>query len=139
MPRIQRITALLASAAALGGLAELAMLRHWNGLQLIPWFILAAIVVVGVLTAGGGPRWLAQTAGVVGIIGALVGVFQHVAGNHAIGAHLLAGWDSMSAAAQWWAAFSGAVGANPALAPGLLALAGTLLIVSVLSPDGREN
>lgn len=132
MLRTHRIVALLATAAALGGLAELGMLRHWAGTQLIPWFVLGLIAIAGVVRALGGPRLLAWTAGGLGLVGSLIGVYQHAAGNLALGPHLVVGWDSMSAAAQWWAAFSGTIAANPALAPGLLGLAGALLLVSTI-------
>lgn len=133
--RIHRLVALLASAAALGGLVELALLRHWAGLQLIPWFVLGLIAVVGGLRAVGGPRIVAQVAGGIGLVGALVGVYQHAAGNHALGPYLVDGWDSLSAVGQWWEAVAGSIAANPPLAPGLLGLAGALLLVSTV----REN
>lgn len=132
LTRLRRATAGLASAAALGGMVELALLRHWDGRQLIPWFILGSITVVGLVTAGGGPARLARATGGLGLLGALAGVWFHVSGNHALGPTLVDGWDSMSPPAQWWEALSGSLGANPALAPGLLGLAGALLIVSVL-------
>lgn len=132
LTRVRRATALLASAAALGGLVELAMLRHWDGVQLVPWFILGTIAVIGVVTAREGPSTLAQAAGGLGLVGGLAGVWFHVSGNRSLGPQVIDGWDSMSGLAQWWEAFSGTLGANPALAPGLLALAGALLIVSVL-------
>ena len=131
-PRVQQITALLASAAALGGLAELAMLRHWSGVQLVPWVILSIILITGVVTARGGSRLLARVAAGLGLIGAVAGGYFHVTGNHALGPHLIENWDALGVLEQWWAAFSGTIGANPALAPGLLALAGALLLVSVM-------
>lgn len=135
MLRTHRIVALLATAAALGGLAELAMLRHWDGIQLVPWFVLGLTAVVGVVRALRSGRLLAWITGGIGLVGSLVGVYQHAAGNLALGPHLIDGWDSMSTAEQWWAAFSGTIAANPALAPGLLGLAGALLLVSTVRED----
>lgn len=135
LARIRLVVALLASAAAMGGLVELAMLRHWNGIQVVPWVVLALVVVVGVITARGGPARLAQATGALALLGGALGVWQHVAANHALGPQLAQyaqTWDGMSALEQWWLAASGAVGSAPALAPGMLALAGVLLIVAVL-------
>lgn len=132
---MRRIVALLASAAALGGLVELAMLRHWEGSQLIPWFVLALVAGVGVATAAGGPRRLAQVTGVVAVLTAGIGAWQHLTANLALGPQLARyaqTWDSMSTLEQWWLAGSGAIGSAPLLAPGMVALAGVLLVVAVL-------
>lgn len=135
LAKIRRVVAVLASVTALGGLVELAMLRHWDGIQLVPWFVLSLVAVVGVVTAGGGPARLAWATGVLGLLGGALGVWQHVAANHALGprvAEYAQTWDSMSVLERYWLAGTGAVGAAPALAPGMLALAGVLLIVAVL-------
>lgn len=136
--RIRVIVALLATATAVGGLIELAMLRHWDGIQLVPWVVLGLVAVVGGVTARGGPPRLAQATGALGLLGGGLGVWQHLAANHALGPQLAQyaqTWDGMSALEQWWLAATGAVGAAPALAPGMLALAGVLLIVAVLDRD----
>jgi hypothetical protein len=135
LARIRWVVALLASVTAAGGLVELAMLRHWEGIQLVPWFVLALVGVVGIVTARGGPPRLAQATGIVALLGGGLGVWQHIAANLALGPQLAQyaqTWESMSALEQWWLASTGAVGAAPALAPGLLAMAGVLLIVAVL-------
>lgn len=132
---MRRVTALLASASAVGGLIELAMLRHWSGIQIAPWVILGVIAVVGVVTALGGPRRLAQVAGGFGLFGALAGMWHHIEANHALGPHVppyAESWATMSAAEQWWVAAAGGLGPAPALAPGLLGLAGALLLVAVI-------
>lgn len=129
--KMRRASALLASAAAVGGLIELAMLRHWSGIQIAPWVIFTLTAFVGLHTAAGGPKRLAQITGGLGLFGALAGLYHHLDTNRAIGAQTIDGWASLSVAEQWWQAFDGSVGAAPALAPGLLALAGTLLFVAV--------
>lgn len=135
LARMRTVVALLATLTALGGMVELAMLRHWGGVRLVPWFVLGLVAVVGVVTARGGPARLAQGAGVVGLLGAGLGVWQHIAANHALGPRLAQyaqTWGELSALERWWLAATGAVGAAPALAPGMLGLAGVLLIVAVL-------
>ena len=137
--RMRAVVALLATATALGGLVELAMLRHWDdAVQLVPWVVLGLVAVVGVVTARGGPVRLAQATGLAGVLGGGLGVWQHVAANHALGPRLAAyaqTWDDLGALEQWWLAATGAVGGAPALAPGLLGLAGVLLVVAVLDRE----
>ena len=137
--RIRAVVALLATGTAAGGLVELAMLRHWVGVQVLPWVVLTLVGVVGLLTARGGPARLARIVGVVGLLGGAFGVWRHVAANLALGPRLAdyAGtWDTLPVLERWWLAATASVGAAPALAPGLLALAGGLLIVAVL--DRRD-
>lgn len=136
--RIRAVVALLATGTAAGGLVELAMLRHWVGVQVVPWVVLTLVGVVGVLTARGGPALLARVVGLVGLLGGTFGVWRHVAANLALGPQLAEyaqTWDTMGTLERWWLAATGSVGAAPALAPGLLALAGGLLLVAVLDRD----
>lgn len=141
LARIRRAVALLATVVAAGGLLELGLLRHWSGVQLVPWFVFGLIAVVGLATAADrGPTLLARAAGVVGILGAGFGAFQHLRANHALGPLIppyAERWSSMSALEQWWAAATGSLGSAPAMAPGLLAMAGVLLIVAVMDRSAR--
>lgn len=134
LTRLRRIIALLASGTAVGGLLELAALRHWHGMQLVPWVVLAVVASAGlVVAARPGPRILPMSAGLLGLAGGVLGIQQHVAANLALGPVLpetAATWESLGTLHQWWLAASGSVGATPALAPGMVALAGALLLVS---------
>ena len=128
--------ALLASATAVGGLVELAMLRHWNSAtQLVPWVALVAVAVVGLLTARGGPTRVAQVTGGVALLAGTIGVLVHLVTNLEFGGRLAqyaATWDTMPLLERLWLVVNGAVVQAPTLAPGMVALSGVILIVSVL-------
>ena len=133
--RMRRASALLASAAAIGGLVELAMLRHWHGIQVAPWVILGITALAGVRVAFGGSKRLAQVTGGLGLFGAAAGMWHHIDTNHTRGAEFLDTWDALSGAEQWWLAFNGTVGPAPeilALGQRLdaAAVAGMALIVA---------
>ncbi|MDO5503900.1 MAG: hypothetical protein Q4G67_12065, partial [Actinomycetia bacterium] len=134
-----RLVGLLATAVAVGGLVELATIRHWEGLQLIPWFVLAIVAVVGVVALDA-PPLLTRLVGTIAILGGALGVLQHLLGNLALGPHLpeyADAWPSASVLEQWWLAASGAVGAAPPLAPGLVAISGALLLISSIGSRSR--
>lgn len=129
----------LAGAAALGTAVELAMLRHWNGLeQLVPWATLALVAagIVVVATRRGRIAVLSgRTIGVTTGLASLFGVYEHIASNYQAGPldfRYTDRWPDMSEWSRWWAAASGAVGPSPALAPAVLALAGTCLALATL-------
>jgi hypothetical protein len=135
----RQILTWLGAGTALGACAELAMLRHWQGPgQLVPWALL-------VLLLGSAAAWLVRrspaparalrTVAVVTALGSAYGVYEHLKGNLAAGpssARYAESWASMPAASHLWAAASGAVGASPLLAPGMVGLAGVLLWLAVL-------
>lgn len=146
--RFRRIFAILAGATAFGGLVELAMLRHWGTTaQIAPWVILTILTLAAVATLVGCPLRLTIGAGIIGIIGGGLGVYHHVEANwwHA-GADLtgdqLSAWDAGSWLQHLWSAATGGVGPAPALAPGLLTLAGVLLVCATLGthrPPGQPT
>jgi len=130
----RRVLTWLGAGTALGACAELAMLRHWQGpVQLVPWAVLAALLLAAVawLTrrSAATARILQGTA-VVAALGSAFGVYEHVGANLAAGplsGRYAAGWESMSAVSQLWAAATESVGAAPVFAPGMVGLAGVLL------------
>lgn len=139
LDRMRRVCALLAVASAVGGMVELAMLRHWNGIQVAPWVIFAVVTIAGIGAVAGRWRRFTQIAGGLGLFGAAAGLWHHIDTNHARGAEFLDTWDALSGAEQWWFAFNGTVGPAPALAPGLLGLAGALLLVAVMDRERTEQ
>jgi hypothetical protein len=120
----------LAGLSVAGTAVELAMLRHWDGfVQLIPWVCLAlltAALAALVTRPGPGTIRLVRVVATVVLLGAALGVFEHVLANYRaapLDFRYTARWPAMSARSRWWAAFSGAVGPSPALAPAILAWA----------------
>ena len=67
--RFRRSMLLLAAAASIGTAVELAMLRHWNGLeQIVPWATLAAVAVGIVVVAAGQARAATVARRTIGIV-----------------------------------------------------------------------
>jgi len=135
----RRVLTWLGIGTALGACAELAMLRHWQGPgQLVPWGVLAVLLVAAavwlVRRSVASARAL-QAVAVVAVLGSAFGVYEHVGANLAVGSlsgRYGPGWESLPATAQVWAAATGAVGAAPVLAPGMVGLAGVLLGLAAL-------
>jgi hypothetical protein len=135
--RIQRILAVLAAATATGGLAEMAMLRHWaEPGQLLPWLVLAAVIVAAALVLlDRAPRRLGLVVGAAAVVTGGIGVVLHLLQNLEIDpmlARYAQTWDSMSLPERLWAAVNGSIGGAPLLAPGMVTLAGVLLVLAVL-------
>jgi hypothetical protein len=135
----RRALTLVGLAAVLGALTELAMLRHWQGpAQLVPWAVLAVLLlgaVAWLVRRTAGTARTVRVAAVVSVLGSAYGVYEHVLANlraGAVDARFAGSWESMSGAAQLWAATSGAVGPSPVLVPGTMGLAGVLLWLAVL-------
>lgn len=130
---------LLAAAATVGTLVELATLHHWKSTeQLIPWVVLGA-ALGGILSLLVHPRRglvvAARWLSLLTLAGTALGVYQHIEGN------LEAGpldrvwgerWDSLSGAARLWHAANGDVGPAPLLASGVLAMIGLLVFLHTL-------
>jgi hypothetical protein len=86
---------------------------------------------------------LVRILGVVVIVGALFGVYKHIAGNYQDGSSPQgygAAWESMSEAERWWKASNGSVGGMAPLAPLALAFSGTLVLGATLYyPASRRS
>jgi hypothetical protein len=127
----------LAAVAMTGTAVELATERHWNGaVQLVPWFALAALAAAWVLTAWR-PRRVSLSAArvlaAVVLLASLYGIWEHLESNLNAGwldAVYSAGWESLGAGTRWWYAITKTVGAAPPLAPGILAQAALLVLLS---------
>ena len=137
---MRRILALIAVGTAAGGLVEMALLRHWGeATQIIPWVVLIAVLVVGLLVAtGGGSRIGAQVTGAAGLLTGAIGIFLHLSENLDEGedlAQYAQTWESMPVLERVWLALNGTVGEAPLLAPGMVSLAGVILFIAVLGRD----
>jgi len=125
--RLRQGLLVVAALTVVGTTAELVMRHHWTQpVQLIAWVALALLVAAIVLLArnpsAGAVRVARILAGVV-VAAAVIGMLEHIMGNHDAGpldAQYGDGWDAMSGLSQWWAATIQAVGPSPALAPGVL-------------------
>jgi hypothetical protein len=134
----------LASAAVTA--IELAMLRHWNGVeQVIPWIVLAVVAVTALALAIHPSRATVATARLVGLgtfVASAFGVWSHVHSNYEtapLNARFTDRWPSMSEPSRWWAALNGSVGASPALAPAALAFAGLCLTLATVGLAHRQR
>ena len=139
--RLRAALVLLAGAVPLGAGAELAMLRHWSGIQqVVPWFVAAGVLL------GAGMLWvrrtrmtvvLARVSGAIAALGGTYGMVIHVLSNYQAGPldRLYATtWDTLPLLTRLWLAATGGTGPAPPLAPGMLALAGVCLVLGSLGP-----
>jgi hypothetical protein len=127
---LRRCLLALVGLSAAGTAVELAMLRHWNGpWQLLPWIALAVVAIAAGLLAGRPSRRVVYTVRALAfavVVCAAAGVYVHVEENYQSGPldqRYTSTWDTMPAAARWWAALSKTVGPAPPVAPGVLAQA----------------
>lgn len=139
--RLRLILLAVTVLTCVGGLAELAALKHWYGIQKVPLVILGLMAAAGVMiavTRANWSLWTARVMGGLGMAGAAFGVYEHIESNMKYGeydAKLGDTWTNMSGIEQLWHAATGAVGDAPALAPGMMGLAGLLLILVALGPE----
>lgn len=136
---LRRALLALGALGVVGTAVELVMLRHWKtGTQMIPWFILALVVIsIGLIAVR--PTRLtvraAQALTVVITLGGLFGMKEHVEANFNAGPlDRVYGptWDSLSTTSQWWKAFTHTVGPSPTLAPGVLIQAALCVALATL-------
>ena len=125
---------------------ELATVEHWHGLeQLIPWAALALLAVATVLTlqAGNRVRVTVRVLALLVLGASIYGVLDHIAVNYNSGPldqRFADTWDSMPLIKRSWYAVTKTVGPSPTLAPGVLGLSGTLLLlVSLIDTRPREK
>lgn len=137
--RLRRFLLWLAVVTTAGTTVELASLQHWTELsQLIAWaaVVVLAVAIVVVFRAETPRAILAARVLAVGVCGAAaIGVIAHVHGNYESGpldAQYGEQWDSMSAAARWWAALVKQVGPSPPLAPGILVIASLAVLFATV-------
>ena len=134
--KIRLVLALLAAEPAVGGQLELAMLRDWEDtVHLLTREALAVVAVVGVLTALGGPTRVAQVTGLAALLTGGIGVLIHLTENLDYGedlAQYAQTWEATPFLERLWLVLNGTVTYAPTLAPGMVALSGVILFISVL-------
>jgi len=125
---------------------ELATVDHWHDFeQLIPWFALAVLIVAVALSLfpGGWGRAGARALALLVLGASVYGVIDHTLVNFDSGPldyRFAETWETMPATQKWWYAFTKAVGPSPTLAPGVLGLSSTLLLLgSLLDSRPRED
>lgn len=139
VPLLRRGLLGLAALTTAGITLELITERHWTQRsQLIAW---AALVVLALAIAllRGQPSATrvrtAQTIALLVVVAAVIGVWQHIAGNHEAGPldyHYLQTWEGLSAASRWWLAARKARGPSPPLAPGALVQAALCVLLAIV-------
>jgi hypothetical protein len=124
---------------------ELATVAHWQQFeQLIPWVALGVLIVATALSLSprGWARIGARVLAVLVLGAAVYGVIDHTLVNYDSGPldyRFAETWETIPAAQRWWYAFTKTVGPSPTLAPGVLGMAGTLLLLaSLLDSRPRE-
>jgi hypothetical protein len=129
----------LAGLGAVGGLIELATLRHWgSALRMIPWVVLIVLLATVVIVAWRPTRVTLATArglGVVALLATGFGIYEHIRENYStapLDQKYGDVWESMSFASRIWHAMNGSVGPSPLLAPALLAQVGLCLILATI-------
>ncbi len=127
----------LAMASAVFVAAELAAVRHWTEtVQVVPFVVVAVVLVSGAILALVGGRfsvWQARLVALIAASGGLFGLYEHVVANLDTGVlNSRYDWNALSDWERVWLAASGAVGGSPALAPLALGLAGVLLGLATL-------
>ena len=117
---------------------ELAIERHWNGLeQLIPWLALAvlAVATVLVLIPGGRGVTAARVLALLVLGASIYGVVDHILVNFNSGPldqNFADTWDTLPLVERGWYAITKTVGPAPTLAPGVLGQSALLLLLATL-------
>lgn len=126
--RLRRFLLVLAGSLCIGTVVELLLVEHRENLvQLIP-FVLSGLGLIAVLTVLFRPQRTTlralQIVMVLNILGSLFGVYEHVEHNMAFALEIR---PNTTTSAAFWEALSGA---NPLLAPGILALAAMIALAA---------
>lgn len=127
--QLRRFLLALAGFMAAGTLVELAIEKHWGDLvQLIPFVLagLSLILIVATLlrpqrSVVTGLRWLM----VILLAGSLLGVYEHVENNITFAREIHPNADLSAVLLE------GVAGANPLLAPGILAFTALLVLAAI--------
>jgi hypothetical protein len=138
VPLVRRALLALTVITILATAFELATVAHWQQFeQLIPWIALGVLVVATALSLLPG-RWARIGARALALVvfgAAAYGVIDHILANYDSGPldyRFADTWATMPSAQRWWYAFTKTVGPSPTLAPGVLGLAATLLLLASL-------
>jgi len=135
--RLRRFLLVLAGSLCFGTVVDLLLVEHRQDLfQLIP-FVLSRLGLIAVLAALLRPQRttlrMLQIVMVLNILGSLFGVYEHVEHNMAFALEIR---PNTTTSAAFWAALSGA---NPLLAPGILALAAIIALAATYYHPALED
>ena len=126
----------LAAFMCLGTIAELLLLDHTDGaVQLIPFFLsgLGFVTVLAVIFKPTKPVvWSMRLVMAVTILGSLFGMWEHLEGNFEFAREIHSG---LSGTQLLWQAMAGA---NPLLAPGMLAIGALIAIAASYYPAAQK-
>lgn len=126
--RLRRFLLGLAGFMALGTIVELALTEHWeSAIQILPFVLcgVSFLVIVAVLfRPGAGLVRLLRWVMAITLAGGLFGVFEHVEHNLDFALEIR---PNAAVADVFWEALGGA---NPLLAPGILAFAALLALAA---------
>ncbi|MEZ4707221.1 MAG: hypothetical protein R3A44_08450 [Caldilineaceae bacterium] len=135
MPVEQRLRLFYLALSAfmcLGVIAELLLLNHTDGaVQLIPFVLsgLGFVTVLGVIFKPGTKMvWTMRIVMIMTILGSGLGMFEHLEGNLEFAREI---HSNLSGADLMWKALAGA---NPLLAPGMLAVGALIAIAASYYP-----
>ncbi len=135
--RLRRFLLVLAGSLCIGTVVDLLLVEHRQDLvQFIP-FILSGLGLIAVAAALFRPQRTTlralQIVMVLNILGSLFGVYEHVEYNMAFALEIR---PNTTTSAAFWAALSGA---NPLLAPGILALAAIIALAATYYHPALED
>jgi len=135
--RLRRFLLVLAGSLCIGTVVDLLLVEHRQDLvQFIP-FILSGLGLIAVAAALFRPQRTTlralQIVMVLNILGSLFGVYEHVEHNMAFALEIR---PNTTTSAAFWAALSGA---NPLLAPGILALAAIIALAATYYHPALED
>lgn len=128
LDRLRRFLLGLAGFMAVGTIVELALTKHWeNAVQMLP-FVLAGLSFITIVAVLIRPqigalrllRWLM----LVVLVGSLFGVYEHLEHNIEFALEIR---PNAAVADVFWGALAGA---NPLLAPGILAFMAILVLAA---------
>jgi hypothetical protein len=142
---VRRALIALTVVGILAAAFELAIERHWNGLeQLIPWLALAvlALATVLVLIPGGRGVTAARVLALLVLGASIYGVVDHILVNFNSGAldqNFADTWDTLPLVERGWYAITKTVGPAPTLAPGVLGQSALLLLLATLGGTAKAT
>lgn len=136
---LRRSLIVLAGLGIAATASELALERHWDGLeQLIPWaFVAIAVIAFALLVAW--PRratiWVVRMLAAVVLVGVPIGIWRHINANYNAGFldyRYAETWTTMSATGRWLRAATKTVGPAPVLAPAALGVVALCILAATI-------
>ena len=131
--RLRRVLLVLATMLLLGTLVELWLVNHTeDAIQWVP-FVLCGLgllsILLYVLRKAPGTIWLLRIVMTLMILGSGLGIYLHISSNMALEREI---HPNASSSQIWRKGFGGA---NPLLAPGILAISGILTLLASYKYD----